>query len=270
MVWTKLDDGILDHPKVSAVGPIGFGLFVASIVYSNRNLTDGFVPYGVAGRLLSTHWTDDTPSKSPIPQPANDERGPRIWQLAATSGMGGIDGEAAIDHAVEVLCRNGLWTEVPHGYVIHDFEDWNPSRETVLAEREKKQAAGRAGGLASAQARAGASAQAKSKPVPVPVPVPEPEPQGQEQPAAPVKKLTDADVMLAPDSRPQYFVARLTERDKRWRTLRPPVLMKLSQQFSPAIVIEALSYVYEQPDAAEEPYPYLLTICRRIGERETA
>lgn len=47
MPWGKLDDGLYDHPKVHALGRLrlaGVGLLVHAVSYSNRYLTDGFVP----------------------------------------------------------------------------------------------------------------------------------------------------------------------------------------------------------------------------------
>jgi hypothetical protein len=43
------------------------------------------------------------------------------------------------------LLTSGLWVEVPGGYEIHDYLDWNDSREKVLARRESKRAAGAMG-----------------------------------------------------------------------------------------------------------------------------
>lgn len=66
---------------------------------------------------------------------------------------------------VTELVDAGLWDITDDaGQAIHDYLVYNPSRLEVEAELAKKQAAGKAGGLASARARA----QAKSKPVPVP------------------------------------------------------------------------------------------------------
>jgi hypothetical protein len=49
----------------------------------------------------------------------------------------------------------GLWEPTSRGsWVIHDFLEYNPSREQVEADRTKRQAAGQAGGKASGQARA--------------------------------------------------------------------------------------------------------------------
>jgi hypothetical protein len=61
------------------------------------------------------------------------------------------------------LVRTGLLSEEPHGYVIHDFLDWNPSARDVLKSRKDKAKAGRSGGQASAQARAVAPAQAAAQ-----------------------------------------------------------------------------------------------------------
>ncbi len=186
MTWVKLDDAILDNRKIAKVGPLGFALHVAGIVHCGRNLSDGFVTYGAARRLLDTQFVPD------------DER-LEVWTAAVTSGMSGDDAETMIERVLKWICAAGLWTEVPGGYEIHDYLAYNPSREQVLAERAKKQAAGRAGGQASAQARAQADAeapaQAESKPVPVPVPVPVSEPKP--EPTTSSKSLVRSDKRIA-------------------------------------------------------------------------
>jgi len=189
MPWVRLDDAILDNHKIAAVGPIGFALHVAGITHCARNLTDGFVSYGRARTLLAAEWTEGHDKEG---------KGPRIQSLALVSGMSGMDGQEVIAHTLKMLCEIGLWDEVPHGYLIHDYLDYNPSKEEVLTERAKKAAAGRVGGQRSVSTRrsrygtaqpeadseAGAStgAQARSEahpeaegqalPKPVPVPVP--------------------------------------------------------------------------------------------------
>lgn len=80
-----------------------------------------------------------------------------------------------------------------------------------------------------------------------------------------------ADAILSPDSRAIYFWNRLNERDPdRWKVLTPAVLIKLGQTYGAVTLIEALSYVYEQADTADAPYPYLQAICRRIDEGASA
>src|SRR5690606_7095075 len=113
----------------------------------------------------------------------------RIWEVSMTSGMQGED--VTCKTIIPLLVDAGLWDEVEDGYVIHDYTDYQPTKEQVEEERRKKSEAGRLGGQASAQARAQAGAsptakqtatkrssktQAKSNPVPVPVPVPVPDP----------------------------------------------------------------------------------------------
>jgi len=70
------------------------------------------------------------------------------------------------------MVQVGLWDEAVDGYQIHDFLLFQPSRTQVLKERAQKQAAGQAGGKASAQARARAVLEEESNPRPDPDPVP--------------------------------------------------------------------------------------------------
>ena len=84
----------------------------------------------------------------------------RVWTLARTSGMVGEDVDMA--WVIRLLVEAGLWEEVPGGYRVHDYLDYQPSKDEVITEREKKREAGRKGGLASAQARR-ARAEAKGE-----------------------------------------------------------------------------------------------------------
>jgi hypothetical protein len=58
MGWVRLDDNFADHPKIIGISDSAFRLYVASLCYANRQLTDGFIPapaYGVLSR------NDDAP-----------------------------------------------------------------------------------------------------------------------------------------------------------------------------------------------------------------
>jgi len=110
-----------------------------------------------------------------------------LWHVAAsycarylTDGyvpMTELKGQAP-PKLVAKMVRVGLFEQRNGGFLLHDWLNYNPSRQQVIEEKGKKRAAGRAGGQAAAQARGTASAvaepvapaQAKSKPVPVPVP----------------------------------------------------------------------------------------------------
>lgn len=98
MAWVRLDERFPEHPKVLAVGGDAAWLHVCAIAYSNRNETDGFVPNNAIRALT-------------------DRRQPT--KLAAA------------------LISAGLWEQADHGYVIHDYLEYQPSRIQREAEREK-------------------------------------------------------------------------------------------------------------------------------------
>lgn len=103
MVWARLDDEILDNAKVARVGPLGFALHVAAITWCCRNLTDGFIPRARVACLLDF-------------------------------------GELADVHALAAdLVSAGLWEAAAGGFQLHDFLEFNPSREKVLKERARAQ-----------------------------------------------------------------------------------------------------------------------------------
>ena len=51
MGWVRLDDNFADHPKVIALGDTAFRLYIEGLCYSNRQLTDGFIPNAVYTKL---------------------------------------------------------------------------------------------------------------------------------------------------------------------------------------------------------------------------
>lgn len=141
MSWVKLDDQFPDHPKVVQAGPRAAWLYVCGLAYCARYLTDGLIPKAQVGRLAA--FQD-------------------CVVLAAT------------------LAHVGLWIEVGDSYRIHDWLDYNPTREQVKATREARAKAGQIGGWQKAKQTpsklpdiclADATPLA-STPVPVPVPVP--------------------------------------------------------------------------------------------------
>jgi hypothetical protein len=129
MAWIQIDDHFDEHPKLQAIGPAAWGMWLAGLAYCNRNLTDGFIPWAKARSLVSfTYLGPDD----------HDERGRIVYELAITSGSGlaghGEDLTAAI--VIAQLLDVGLWEEVDGGYHIHDYTDWQKSKEQVLAERK--------------------------------------------------------------------------------------------------------------------------------------
>jgi hypothetical protein len=174
MPWVKIDDHFDEHPKLAAVGPVGWGVWLAGLAYCNRNLTDGFIPHAIAEGIGGA-WLIRT-TEDQVDDTGGEFTGECVWHIARTSGMSGDDMNS--QWVVELLVSNGLWSRTRGGYLIHDYAEYQPTKAEIIEERAKKAAAGQAGGLAAARARATAPvkapAVAQSKPVPVPVPVPVP------------------------------------------------------------------------------------------------
>lgn len=104
MTWTQLSDDWMDHPKILMVSELAAFLWVKSITYCNKHLTDGFVPRAALRKL--------TASKTP--------------DKLAEELVGAIPpGYSA-----------GLWVACDGGWMVHHFlEHGNPSREKVTERR---------------------------------------------------------------------------------------------------------------------------------------
>lgn len=98
MVWVKLDDGFVRHPRMVAAGLNGRALFIAGLCYCGAHLTDGMIPKAA------------------------------VRMLAAEAGVG----LSTAKRLVEV----GSWIDRGDDYEVHDFLVYNPARAQVLAERE--------------------------------------------------------------------------------------------------------------------------------------
>jgi hypothetical protein len=51
MGWVRLDDNFADHPKVITLSDTAFRLYIEGLCYSNRQLTDGLIPFGVYAKM---------------------------------------------------------------------------------------------------------------------------------------------------------------------------------------------------------------------------
>ncbi len=117
MSWFKLDDQFPDHPKVLAAGMAGGWLYVLGGCYSARYLTDGRIPKVAVTRL---------------------------------SDMRHVEKVAAL------LVEHGLWQDDGDCYVMHDYLEYNPSRESVENVRREARERRAKGGKRSADVRANA------------------------------------------------------------------------------------------------------------------
>ena len=153
MAWVKLDDKFPEHPKVVRAGPLGLALHVAALCYCNRNLTDGFIPRAAGPMLQNFFGISD------------------IWK---DGELREIEWWMIIEHLVAA----GVWLELEDksGWRIHDYLDYQPSKEQVNATRNARAEAGKLGGITKAYGKPLANVkQTPSKPLakvcPVPVPV---------------------------------------------------------------------------------------------------
>lgn len=119
-MWAKLDDALMDHPKFLRVGPLGLALWVSGLLYCARNLTDGFIPENKVSSLVQWSYMDP-------------DRGPAVVTLGVTCDIPVGMVESAI--VADTLVSARLWQRAVGGYRMHDYLDYQPSRESVMAKR---------------------------------------------------------------------------------------------------------------------------------------
>lgn len=111
MAWVKVDDGFPDHPKVLVLTLAAQGLWLAGLCYANRHRTDGQLPSAFLRRV----------------------------------------GDEAAWAAAEELVAVGLWHETATGWEIHDYADYQSTKDQIEAVAAKRAAAGKRGGQANAK-----------------------------------------------------------------------------------------------------------------------
>lgn len=111
VTWTKIDESFSDHPKILDAGPLAELLQIRALQYCNRLLTDGFIPKTAVDRLAR-----DLESRL-------REDGRRVTAQSLA----------------QKLIAEGIWEQRGDGYVIHDFNQFQPTRAKVLADRAAAQ-----------------------------------------------------------------------------------------------------------------------------------
>ena len=100
MTWSKIDDQLHAHPKVQHAwhaDPAALGLHLLALSHAGAFLTDGHVPE----TFVRTHLASPTKRR----------------------------------RAVAALVSAGLWETAEGGWQIHDFLDFNQSRQEVTDSR---------------------------------------------------------------------------------------------------------------------------------------
>lgn len=125
MPWIRIDDHFNEHPKLAGVGPLGWAMWLAGLAYCNRNLTNGFIPWAVAKTLVSWEFLE----------PKSNGGSNAVTNVAVTSGMSGDDVTA--QYVIDRLVWWGVWENGEEGYWVHDYLDYQPSRDQVQKERKQ-------------------------------------------------------------------------------------------------------------------------------------
>jgi hypothetical protein len=113
MTWTRVDDGLYEHPKLLSAGPLARDLFTCTLQYCNRYLTDGWISHD-ALRALGRYdgLYVDAPDTLP-----------------------GMFEPVSVETVIVVLVSNGLLERHGERYRVHDFLDYQPSRSEVEQQR---------------------------------------------------------------------------------------------------------------------------------------
>lgn len=133
--WFALSIDYWRNAKVAEAGFLAGSLNIAAIGYCAEQLTDGFIPTMVVPILAAPMhgyvWVGEDGNRF-TPRDVADSRGHSL---------------------AEDLVAAGLWEEVPGGYRIVNYLEHQPSRERVLANKEKARENGSKGGAARASKR---------------------------------------------------------------------------------------------------------------------
>lgn len=101
--WLRLEHDFWDNPKTRGLGAEARLMYLASISFCNRRLTDGLIPH----RSLAT--------------------------IAAAAELS----ERKARNAADKLIAAGLWLTDGAQYIIHDFLDYNPTASDILSARSE-------------------------------------------------------------------------------------------------------------------------------------
>lgn len=105
-MWSRLDDALIDHEKVSIAGEllgengraIVIGFYAVGLMWTNKHLTDG------------------------------------VLSLAVVKGFPHVTDPLSV---ADALVKAGLWDKNGNGFHIHDFSDFNPSAAAVKRKRKE-------------------------------------------------------------------------------------------------------------------------------------
>ena len=104
MPWVRIHDGALRNLKISALSDGAFRLWVAGLAHAQEHLTDGEIRREHL-KMLTAKTTTKTVAELTTPVASN---------------------------------RAPLWEVTELGYQIHDYGQWNDTRDVVIRKRDEK------------------------------------------------------------------------------------------------------------------------------------
>lgn len=107
MTWGRLHDGASRDDKLLALTDAAWRMWGNGLIYCQDKLSDGFIPEHVIH----------------------------------TFGIRAKNKEKVADELCRVLVpgKGPLWHRVEGGYRVHDYHDWNPSKDQILEGRRQAQ-----------------------------------------------------------------------------------------------------------------------------------
>ena len=128
VLWYRLSVEFYDHPKVLTLRVNERELFQRAICFSKQNLTDGFITRDTLRQLAKNQAVDICECI---------RKGRPLLEVC--------------DDWINTLCLARLLDTIDEQFFqVHDYLQWNPSREHVVTVQEKRREAGRIGGKAKA------------------------------------------------------------------------------------------------------------------------
>ncbi len=128
VLWYRLSVEFYDHPKVLTLRVNERELFQRAICFSKQNLTDGFITRDTLRQLAKNQAVDICECI---------RKGRPLLEV--------------VDDWIDTLCLARLLDTIDEQFFqVHDYLQWNPSREHVVAVQEKRKEAGRIGGQVKA------------------------------------------------------------------------------------------------------------------------
>jgi HNH endonuclease len=101
MPWIRLDDDYIYHPKFTVLSDRAFRLWHEGMAYCRKLLTDGFIPEAATKKFRYSSRKAVTELLKPISETVS-----------------------------------ALWFDTTGGFQVHDYLQWNPTKEVELANRE--------------------------------------------------------------------------------------------------------------------------------------